>query len=195
MEIAKLGIGILMAIMGSKKGMALPSPTLLFCGRGENCAGFTLIELLVVIIIISIISSVAVISIRTNQSKQFETLAKQLVNSLHLAEEEAMLNTTTLGLALSKHSYQYFEYQEEKKTWRILSDAALKKHTLPKNIQLVLKIQNKTIELNGKPQIIISSSGDLSPFTILIGKIDSYPEYRVVGKANGEIRSEYIEEE
>lgn len=157
--------------------------------------GFTLIELLIVIIIISIISSVAVISIHTNQKKAYESLANQLANSLRLAEEEAMLNSTTIGLALSKDSYQYFEYQEEKKSWRILPDAALKKHAIPSNIQIVLKMQNKVLELNGKPQIIISASGDMSPFILSIGKIDAAPTYRVIGKANGEVRSEYVEEE
>ena len=53
--------------------------------------GFTLIELLVVIFIISIVTSVALLSISRNENKQLEAFTNELVQTVTLAEEQAML--------------------------------------------------------------------------------------------------------
>ena len=189
--IVKLGIGIL-------KGRTLLSPALsshIKHGRRGSTRGFTLIELLIVIVIISIISSVAVISIRFNQNKNLETFSHQLANLFNLAEEEAMLRPATLGFALLKNNYQFYEYNENKKTWLPLSDPRLGLHSIPGNTQIILKVHDKTIEANGKPEIIISPSGDISPFILLIGKTDNEAQYQVSAKANGEIQSAPLPQE
>ena len=171
----------------------LSSPARHTCRR-KGKSGFTLIELLIVIVIISIISSVAVITIHSNENKQFETLANQLARTFRLAEEEAMLRSTTLGFALTPKTYQFFEYQENKKTWKKTTTPTLGLHDIPNNTRIILKIHGKVIELTGKPQIIISTSSDITPFVMLIGKKDSDPTYRVIGKANGEVKSGHIPE-
>jgi general secretion pathway protein H len=161
----------------------------------RSSRGFTLIEILIVIVIISIISTVAVLSMRFNQNKQLEHLAKQIVNFTTLAEEEAILRPATLGLAISPRSFQFFEYSETQKKWLALSDANLGKHAIADTMEVTLKIQGQDVPLDGLPKIIISASGDLTPFEILIGKKNAAPFYRVIGKANGEVWSGYAADE
>jgi|SRR5579872_2504010 len=155
--------------------------------------GFTLIELLIVMIIISIVAGIAVITVSTSQRKQYETLANQLVNSILLAEQEAMLRPATLGLAFTPHSFQF--YMMEKNKWVAIDKSPLKRHTLPANIQITLKINNEIVETNGSLKIIITPSNDLTPFIILIGKHDENPYYQVKGQANGEVTSASIQTE
>jgi len=73
---------------------------------GNRC-GFTLIEILVVILIISIVTSVALLSISRNENRQLETFTKDLVQTLTLAQEQAMLQPAVLGLAIERHTYQF----------------------------------------------------------------------------------------
>lgn len=160
-----------------------------------STSGFTLIELLIVIVIISIVSSIALLSINVNQNKRLESMTNQLVNTFKLAEEEALLRSTTLSFILTNNAFQFYEYQtsaDPKQTWHALNNTAFKLHHIPSNVQMTLKIQGEVIT-DTDPHLIISQSGDITPFTLYIGKKDSTPRYKIIGKANGVIKSEMIE--
>lgn len=161
--------------------------------------GFTLIELLIVMIIISIVAGIAVVTISSNPRKPYEILANQLVNSILLAEEEAMLRPATLGLAFTKHSFQFYTIQSDPDThenkWVPIDKPPLGRHSLPTHIQITLKIQNEIVEEKGLPKIIITPSNDLTPFIILIGKLDENPYYQIKGQANGEVSYETVSAE
>lgn len=157
--------------------------------------GFTLIEILVVMVIICIVAGIAVLTLSTNQNKQFENLANQLTRIITLGEEEAMLRPATLSLVLTTTTFQFYLFQEPQKTWRALSEQPLGLHHIPSNTQITLKIQDKTIPLDGKPQLIISASGEITPFIILIGKKAAKPFYAVIGEGNGNVHSELFHEQ
>lgn len=156
--------------------------------------GFTLIEILIVMVIISIVSGVAMLAMTSNQNKSLEYFAQQLTQLIRLCEEQAMLQPTTLSLVFTSSTFQVYQYQ---KTWRPLPDKVFGQHPFPSNITLSLRMQNKPVPLDGKPHIIISSNGDVSPFIIFVGKKNSTPRYKIIGHANGSIRmheaNEYAE--
>ncbi len=154
--------------------------------------GFTLIEILVVIVIISVVSAIAILTIHFNEKKQFETITKQLINLLQLAEQEALLRPATLGLGITANTYQFFIYEEKDKKWQPLTDNNLKIHHLPNSTVLTLHMQDKEVAMDGQPHIIIPPSGNISPFTLSIGKKDD-PAYKIIGKENGEINFATIE--
>ncbi len=160
----------------------------------KKIIGFTLIELLIVMVIISIVAGVAVITLTSNQHKQYEIFANQLVQALQLAEQEAMLQSAVLGFAFTPHSFQFYTLQQNKKnratTWTPIREGVLRAHPIPKTIQITLKINNEIIPANGQPKLIIPPGNDLTPFSILIGKPDETPYYQIQGKANGEVKSE-----
>lgn len=161
--------------------------------------GFTLIEILIVMVIISIVSGIALLTITNNPHKQIENFAHQLTNLITLAKEEAMLRPATLGLAFTQTSFQFFGYKnkttEDESPWQPLNDRNLGLRSLPSQIQITLKIQNKSAALSNKPQIIISESGDITPFVIFIGKKGEGAYYQIKGDANGQIKSEAVREE
>ena len=152
--------------------------------------GFTLIEILIVIVIISIVSGIALLTLSRNQQKQYEYLANSLAHLITLAEEEAMLRPATIGLAFTSSSFQFLTYQNTPKThWQALAESPFGLHRFSPTMQLTVKAQDKPVALDGQPHIIISASGDITPFTIWIGKQDQLPSYQVIGHADGNVTS------
>lgn len=157
--------------------------------------GFTLIEILVVLFIISIVTSVALLTISRNDNRQLESITKELVQALTLAEEKAMLQPSVLGLTIEKNAYQFSSYQpaegKNKANW-LLADA---NHLIPHNVELSVDVEGKKIsadqddETKSMPQIVISTNGDITPFTIYIGKKGNSPHYEIRGDSNGNITS------
>ena len=168
--------------------------------------GFTLIEILVVLFIISIVSTVALLSISHNSNKQIETFANELTQVITLAEEQALLQPAVIGLSFTENSYQFLTYQapsEKDKTasWIPIQDDVLGKHTIPSDIEVKVVVANAkpsttdTMDEHEKaqPQIIISTNGDVTPFTIYIGKRDDKPRYVITGEANGTVTNKSLQ--
>lgn len=161
--------------------------------------GFTLIEILIVLLIISIVMGMAVMSIHTNQNKRAEMLADQLVNVIRLAEQEAMLRPATLGLGLTENTYTFYRYQPDpdpkQPHWIAISAGPLSRHVFSSSLAITVNINGQTVALDNEPHIMISPNGDITPFILRIGKINSPPHYQVTGQENGDITREYAHEE
>jgi len=153
--------------------------------------GFTLIEVIIVIVIISIVSSIALITLSHNQNRNIKSFANQLLQLMTLAEHEAMLRPATLGLGFTANSYQFYQYETSEK-WVELKDTVLKKHNLPDNIEITLKINDQIIESDGTPSIIFSENSDMTPFVILLNQPGKSPSYQITGDANGTIKARPI---
>jgi len=159
--------------------------------------GFTLIEILIVMLIMSIVSGIAILTVSANHQKEIENIANQLSQTITLASTEAMLRPGTIGLALTENSYGFYLYQpkktKEENPWETLSSKVFEKHNLPNNVYLALFIHNKKIALNGKPKIIISESGDFTPFILKLSR-GKKPLYQIKGEVTGEVHVEPIKE-
>lgn len=160
--------------------------------------GFTLIELLIVIVIISIVTTFGVLSLKVNEKKRLETLTHQIVNTLTLAEQEALLRPATLGVALIKNNLHFYIHQPsidaEKSPWQPLSDSILNSMHIPNDMSMTLKIDGKIIT-SGQPEIIITPGGDMTSFQLLLGKKNASPIYQIIGEENGNLTSVRIDSE
>lgn len=163
----------------------------------KQSKGFTLIEILIVIVIISIVSGVALVTLSNNKTKQLESLAKQFTRLVTLAEQEAMLRPSTLGLALGDHYFQFLQYSPSDNNaypWQTLTSKNLGLHDIPGHVQIMLTINHERITLDGKPHIFISESGDITPFTMTFAKKGEKPAYVVRGDASGKVQTEIYHE-
>lgn len=166
--------------------------------KGERLhqQGFTLIEILIVIVIISIISSVAILSIGINKDKQLDSISDQLINIFTLAEQEALLEPATIGFVLTPNSFQFYTYTKkgaDESPWEAITGTTLGTHHLPDDVQITLKIQGKTVK-GVEPKLILSPSGDITPFVLYISRKGVAPRYKIVGTANGNIKKERADE-
>ena len=150
--------------------------------------GFTLIEVLVVLFIMSIVMSVALLSISHHEARQLEAFTKELVERLTLAEEQAMLQPAILGLSINKNAYQFASNKKE--GWLPLQDTILAHHAIPATMQLSLEMGGKKMAIEQDvPQIVISTNGDITPFTLYVGQKGKPPRYVIHGEADGSIKS------
>lgn len=168
----------------------------------RSTQGFTLIEILVVLFIISIVTSVALLSISRNQNKQLETFTNHLTQIVSLAEEQAMLQPIVLGLSLKDQAFQFSTLKndvtaDKKNKWTAFQDTILGKQAIPDDIQVGVEVGNQTASSTDEadktnPQIIISTNGDITPFTIYIGKRGEKPRYMITGDADGNVSNKVL---
>ena len=130
--------------------------------------GFTLIEILIVIIIVGITAGFAMLAFGDfGASRRILFAAEQLVNTLRLAQQQAILESSTLGLRIDNTSYQILRF-ENSSNWTAIANKGIFKLTyFPQNTLISLTTNNPT--LKGFPPIIINSSGDITPFTLNFG--------------------------
>jgi general secretion pathway protein H len=130
--------------------------------------GFTLIEILIVIVIVGITVGFALLSFGDfGASRRALFSADQLVNTLRMAQQQAILETSTLGLRIDNRSYQILRF-EESTNWKPISNKGVFKiNYFPPNTLITLKTNNKPLQ--GSPSIVINSSGDMTPFTLDFG--------------------------
>ncbi|WP_045095333.1 GspH family T2SS minor pseudopilin variant LspH [Legionella fallonii] len=148
--------------------------------------GFTLIEILIVIVIIGITIGFALIAFGDfGESKRILFSAEQLASTLKLAQQQAILETSTLGLRIDNNSYQILKFQNSS-TWAPLPNKGIFKITyFPKNTVITLKTSNKSSP--GYPSIIINSSGDMTPFTLGFGTNKETIMTLLIGNHNGSL--------
>lgn len=142
--------------------------------------GFTLIEILIVIVIIGITAGFALIAFGDfGESKRILFAADQLGNTLKLAQQQAILEQSTLGLKIDNTSYQIVKLHNSSEWKPISNKGVFKVNYFPKNTVMTLKTNNKIAP--GAPAIIINSSGDMTPFSIEFG----FNKENTITKLNG----------
>lgn len=154
--------------------------------------GFTLIEILIVLVIIGITFGFALIAFGDfGESRRVLFAAEQLTNTLRLAQQQAILETTTLGLRIDNSSYQILQLQNNAQ-WKPIANKGIFKITyFPKDTHITLKTHRHTS--TGAPSIIITSSGDITPFTLSFGSPQENSIALLTGKRNGDLNLAHIQ--
>ena len=152
--------------------------------------GFTLIELMVVIVILGSLVGLAVLSMgSSNSSREIRDEAQRLATLISLMADEAVLDSREYGLLISQEGYRVMHYDEADARWQDAGDG--KAHRAPDWIRLELELEGSPLKLVApikreddpiglskegdrerrraprvQPQLLILSSGELSPFTL-----------------------------
>lgn len=165
----------------------------------QHAHGFTLIELLVVLVIISIIVTVGVISLGAlGRDPPAKLAAGQLADLAGLAEEQAVMQGQEYGILIEPHAYTFYIY--DGRSWTAAKDDNLFRHReLGDDVTLTLNLDGAPVTLapppatvsdtgapssatasapadgsddSPKPQVLLLSSGELQPFTIIVSGAD-----------------------
>jgi len=180
-----------------------PSPNLEF--KFKHLKGFTLLELLIVITILGVTLLFIIPAFTAPSNKQIiNKETKKLAQLIHLAANDATLNSRRIGIQLNEKSYRFLIKKDN--SWLILKDKILKLSRMPAELRINL-INKPILSSNSEnefssisennersPNIIISTSGELSPFSLqIIGK-DNVAYYELIGQFSGHIRIKEIEQ-
>lgn len=169
--------------------------------------GFTLVEILVVLVIISIVTAIGVLSLGSlGRNPQTENAAQKLAAITGLVAQQAVMRGQQYGLRISPHAYEFLSYNGSK--WSPVSgDDLLRSRQLDSSVNLSLQLQGTEIHLptpadNGnkaldtedtgkpevRPQILLLSSGEITPFKITVSGVDKKHSYLVTGDLQNGIR-------
>jgi len=137
--------------------------------------GFTLIELLIVLVIIGVIAGALSLSLVHRDHSGFSKRASLnlLRSKILLAEQRATILNQTLGLSFSQQGYQFLEYTHTQGAyWQVIQGNGLNPQNWPHGMSLKLVTElsplpeELPVQFLASPQIVINSSGTLSPFTL-----------------------------
>lgn len=162
-------------------------------------SGFTLLEVLIVTSIIGILATMVVLSVGSREpSTSIE--ARRLAELLRIALEEAVLQGKELGLRLTPDGYEFMVL--EGLIWQTSSDEILRPRIFPKELapRLLLEGEELIIQPNAEeqqeneresdqkqkdiPQILLLSSGEISPFQLSLYAPEQ-PPWVVIGNYAG----------
>ena len=146
-------------------------------------------EVLVVIIIIGIVISFATLSLNTGDN-DLENEAQRLQALFTLTGQEAVLQNRELAVEFTNDGYDFIAYDGEK--WQPLSDdETLRPRTLPDDLVLDYQAEGDKMTIGAKgddttpPRIYFLSSGETTPFQLILRRRGESDAYTLKGDARG----------
>ncbi|MBA3564017.1 MAG: type II secretion system minor pseudopilin GspH [Gammaproteobacteria bacterium] len=169
----------------------------------STARGFTLLEILVVAVIMAIVAAATLLSVGlVGDDREMVREADRLVALIDLAAEDALLQGREVGLLLEPAAYRFFVFDALTNRWlSIEGDDLLRARELPEGGRFELAIEGRKVVLDEHvqkddaeedfaPQIMILSSGQMTPFEIDLERdIEDY-RFTITGEANGETEIE-----
>jgi len=158
----------------------------------KNIKGFTLIEIMVVVVIVAVLISAVALSFPPVGDKLLKEHADRFSALVELAQDEAILQSNELAVEITPNGYSF--YQNENNSWLAISESPFTKRELPSDFSTKVYLDGILIDLKdrekSKPQVVILSSGEMTPFTYTI-QFQKQSEITLKVDANGEIEKTF----
>ena len=131
--------------------------------------GFTLIELLIVVAILGILAGLIAPTLGSERRIEIHTEADRLTRLIEETRVESMVVGEQWGLRVHARSYVFEHYDAQRKAWKRQTDELRDAYELPEGLELVLQVESRSVVFpqgNKSPQILILSSGEITPFSV-----------------------------
>ena len=180
--------------------------------RHKSASGLTLLEILIVVLIVSLLAGIALLSFDINNPQRIPGReAERLRLILAAAAEQALIQGAEYGLRLGEKEYQVLLFDGQAQQWRQSDEPMFQLHLLPDPVELEVEMEQQLVlpaqvidadtrpglqeghESPGLiPQILMLSSGELTPFDIFLNTVDGSRMYRISGDGIRPIRLEKV---
>ena len=167
-----------------------------------RCAqrGFSLLELLVVIAIIGILVGAVVLSVSVvGSDREAEQEVRRLQGLIDLLHEDSLMQSRDYGLMLTTGGYRFYAYDYKQLKWlEVAGDKLLAEHAVRKQLVLALALDGKDVQLQKKfetidrekdpqPQVMILSSGEITPFVLDVSRAGVRGHFSLTGDLDGKL--------
>jgi general secretion pathway protein H len=163
--------------------------------------GFSLLELLVVVTIIGIFVGAVVLSLDVvGPDREAEQEAQRLRGLVDLLHEDSLMQSRDYGLMLTTGGYRFYAYDYKQLKWlQVAGDRLLDEHALAgSQLELALELDGKDVKLekafatidrekDPAPQVMILSSGELTPFKLDVSRSGLPGHYSLTGELDGKL--------
>lgn len=133
--------------------------------------GFTLIEVMVVVVIAAILMGAVSMSFPRSGDDLLKEDADRFTALITLMQDEAILQSRDMALAITNTGYEFFS--REGSSWDTYEEGPFVPRQLRGNVRSQLYVEGLDVELKTsaktKPQILIYSSGEMTPLTYVLG--------------------------
>jgi len=133
--------------------------------------GFTLIEIMVVVVIAAIMMGAVSMSFPQTGDDLLKEDAERFSALISLMQDEAILQSRDMALAITDTGYEFFSREDS--SWGAYSEGPFVPRQLRGEIRSQLYVEGLDVELKTsektKPQILIYSSGEMTPLTYILG--------------------------
>jgi general secretion pathway protein H len=138
-----------------------------------SSAGFTLLEVLVVLTILAVITASVMLSFTGADAEQnLKGAAERMALRIELARQRSLTRNREWGIYVEEEGYFFAEFDQVEGVWVRQIGRPFDKSDLPQLVTLSVELdeydQLPDQDQEELPQIIIFSSGEITPFRILL---------------------------
>ena len=154
--------------------------------------GFTLVEILVVLLIIGITLGFALLSFGDfGEKRRIIVAAEQLTNYVKLVQHQAILDSNTFRINVTKDGYEALRFQPPA-TWSSITPKHMfHPQTFPPGLIVQIIKANKKSDSSA---IIIHASGEISAFHFVFGSTKNDAIAAVIGDGSGAISMQILKQ-
>jgi general secretion pathway protein H len=162
-------------------------------------AGFTLLELLIVVAIIGLLAGAVTLSIGAlGNDRQLQEETNRLRSVIDLLHEESLMQSRDYGVMFTATGYRFYVYDYQELKWVLpLDDRLLEQYTLRPQLSVALVLDGRNVPLmrdfeaqdveNPEPQVMVLSSGEVTPFTIEMERDGMAGRFELSAKLDGDL--------
>lgn len=156
-------------------------------------SGFTLLELLVVVVIVGVLAAALALSLGGSSERELANTAERFQTLLGQACGEAELSGREIGVAIGADGYAFSRLDGD--AWRAFGkDGVLRARRWPAGLRLAFTRGGRPLALatpeQAQPQLVCFSSGELTPFALVLALGDAPVRYRISGSDDGTLKTE-----
>lgn len=139
----------------------------------HRTSGFSLLEILVVLTILAVLTGTVMLSFTGAESEQaLKGAAERMAMRIELARQHSLTRNREWGIYVEEDGYRFAEFDPEQRVWTEKNQRPFNENDLPDLVGLSLDLEEYDSlpfeEEDDLPQILIFSSGEITPFTLLL---------------------------